>query len=436
MFQQRNSPDRKIDNLEMNDEFLDAFEAMENTRKHVFITGKAGTGKSTLLKYFKDYTKKNTVVLAPTGVAAINVHGQTVHSFFGFPPRFIQKSAIRWTRNKEIIQRLDTIVIDEVSMLRADIMDGIDHVLKNIRGVDEPFGGVQMIFFGDLFQLAPVIERAVLEIMRDKYESPYFFDSEAYSLISPRYIELTKIYRQVDKAFVEILNRVRRHEETEKDMARLNENQIDRIPDNLNGAVVLTSTNDLAAGINRARLAKLRNQEHIYEAAIDGEFDDNFFATDRMLRLKIGAQVMMMRNDPDKRWVNGTIGEVAELSGGAVKVRIEGSVYEVEQVGWEKIRYEYNRLEDKIEEQVVGTFKQYPLKLAWAITIHKSQGQTFDDIIIDLGFGAFAHGQVYVALSRCTSLAGVRLMKRIRSEDIIFDERIYNFAGRFPRELF
>ncbi|MFH1199103.1 MAG: DEAD/DEAH box helicase [Candidatus Omnitrophota bacterium] len=418
--------------LELNDEFVGVFNLIENTQESIFITGKAGTGKSTLLKYFKENTAKNIAVLAPTGVAAVNIGGQTIHSFFRFPPRLIQRDNIHKRRNSEIMQKLDVIIIDEVSMVRADLMDGIDYALKINRGqMNLPFGGAQMVFFGDLFQLSPVVESQARDILEERYGSPYFFSARVFNKLQLRYVELNKNYRQSDAQFIDLLNKIRNKAQRADDLELLNERVRRIIPQGSKHCVILTATNDRANAINAQKLAGLPGKEYEYEAAITKEFNESAYPAEYCLRLKEGAQIILIRNDPDKRWVNGTIAQIVHLSLDTIKVSVEGNIYEVLKSSWEKIEYEYNRAEDKIEEKVIGTFEQYPIKLAWAITIHKSQGQTFDNVIIDLGAGAFTHGQVYVGLSRCTSLEGIILKKPVTASDIIFDERVREFRNRF-----
>lgn len=419
------------ENLELNVEFLGAFDLLENTRDPVFVSGKAGTGKSTLLKYFRKNTLKNVVVLAPTGVAAINVSGQTIHSFFGLPPRLIQKDNIHRRRNNKVIKNLDMVIIDEVSMVRADLMDGIDYALRlNRNEMEKPFGGVQMVFFGDLFQLPPVVERDAAAILAQSYESPYFFNAKVFEQLKLRYIELSKIYRQSDAKFINILNQIRCKEHTEEELEVLNQRVRTKVPQDLSHCVILTTTNHRANVINEQRLESLNTEELNYDAVTTGDFDISAYPTESRLRLKRGAQIILIKNDPEKRWVNGTIAEISAVFPEHIEVLIGNDVYEVTRVTWEKIQYEYNEAEAKIEEEVTGTFEQYPIKLAWAITIHKSQGQTFDNVIIDLGYGAFTHGQVYVALSRCRSLEGIILKRQVYESDIIFDERIYQFRNR------
>jgi ATP-dependent DNA helicase PIF1 len=420
--------------FDYNREFKKAFNLMENTSKHIFITGKAGTGKSTLLEYFRANTNKKIVVLAPTGVSAIKIRGQTIHSFFNFPPRLIQREHIKKLRNKRTVKHIDTVMIDEASMLRADLLDAIDYSLRLNRSKDLPFGGVQLIIFGDLFQLPPVVESDAQELMDSLYQSPYFFSAKILQDIDLDYIELKKIYRQRDSDFIELLNKIRLNKTKKSDLDFLNSRLDYNKESGSRGLVTLTTTNNQAKNINIDRLDKLSSKEYSYNADISLKFKESSYPVEAELRLKKGAQVMLVRNDPLKRWVNGTIAEVAALTYSSIKVAIEDEVFDIPRVSWEKIEYKYNSVDDRIEEEVVGSFKQYPLKLAWAITIHKSQGQTFDDVIIDMGFGAFAHGQTYVALSRCRTLGGIALKRPIEKSDIIFDDRVYNFQKSLKRE--
>ena len=425
--------DQLPEHLDINEEFKSAFDLMEYTKECLFITGKAGTGKSTLLKYFKANTGKNIIVLAPTGVAAINVGGQTIHSFFRFPPKIIQKDTIKRLRDKSLLENLDMVIIDEVSMVRSDLMDGIDYALRLNRGrMKTPFGGIQMVFFGDLFQLSPVVENEARQLLEERYTSPYFFSAKVFDACHLRAIELSTIYRQKDSTFMELLNRVRNKEHTEEDLDILNKRvQKGTEVSKKDATVILTTTNSLANTINQERLSKLPGKEIAYESMATGRFEESTYPTEASLKLKKGAQVILIKNDPDKRWVNGTLAKVVALSKDSIVVDISGFEYDLPVVKWQKIEYSYNEAEERIEDEVVGEFAQYPLKLAWAITIHKSQGQTFDKVIIDLGHGAFTHGQLYVALSRCTCLDGIRLKRPVVHSDIIFDERIYEFNGRF-----
>jgi len=426
------------EDFDFSDEFKAAFDLMENTSKHLFITGKAGTGKSTLLQYFKLNTKKKIAVLAPTGVAAIKVHGQTIHSFFHLPPRFIQKSHIKRLRKEDLIKNLDAIVIDEASMLRADLLDGIDYALRvNRDRLKIPFGGVRVIIFGDLFQLPPVVDKSMKDVMKKTYKSPFFFDAKVIKETGLENFLLTKIYRQKDERFIALLNKVREKEFTDTDLEEINKRVDSNAEVGTRGVITLMTTNNGAKNVNEQCLLRIKDQEYQYNANINGKFDEDEYPAEACLRLKKGAQVMLIKNDTDKsrRWVNGTLAEVVDLSQTRIKVNIKGSIYEVPKVTWEKVEYFYNEKEKKIEEIPVAYFEQFPLKLAWAVTIHKSQGQTFERVMIDMERGAFAHGQVYVALSRCISLEGITLKKSIIYSDIILDERIYRFLNKTDTDL-
>lgn len=426
-----------LEDIELTPEFLRALDLMEKTDRCLFITGKAGTGKSTLLRYFRAKTNKNVVVVAPTGVAAIHVEGQTLHSFFRLPPRFVQKEDIRrLSRNRKVIERLDTLVIDEVSMVRADLMDGVDHALRINRGKpDVPFGGVQVILFGDLFQLPPIVDRGMAEIFERQYETPYFFSAGVIQGVNLGYLELTKIYRQSEAEFIGLLNKIRDKEYDESDLAKLNERVVVAADGGEEDEIVLTTTNQRAGEINQGKLNALRAPGFQYGAHVTGKFEESVYPNDALLILKRSAQVMMIKNDPHKRWVNGTIGHIEDVSAHSVTVSIDGKNHDVQKSTWEKIEYVYDEQTGRIESKVVGTFEQYPLKLAWAITIHKSQGKTFDKVLVELGDGAFAHGQVYVALSRCSYFAGLKLKRPITARDVIFDERILEFRTHWKNSV-
>lgn len=423
-----------LEDIDLNAEFLKAIELIENTERCVFLTGKAGTGKTTLLRYFKGKTKKNIVVLASTGIAAINIGGQTIHSFFMLPPRFIQKDDVRLShKNQKIIQSLDTLVIDEVSMVRADVMDAIDYSLRvHRKRLGVPFGGVQVVLFGDLHQLSPVIEPTLREVYKTKYASPYFFHADVFREVILERIELSKVYRQTEREFVEILNRIRDKNHTAEDLGILNQRVTQK---EVKGShIILTTTNRDAAAINEAKLAALPGEAFVYGAEVSGKFEESAFPSDNRLVLKKGAQVMLTKNDVEfRRWVNGSIGIVEDLSEEEITVSIDGKKHEIPMASWDKHEYVLNEETGEIEQDVVGTFRQYPIRLAWAITIHKSQGQTFDRVIIDTGNGVFAHGQLYVALSRCTRLEGIQLKRSIVHSDVKFDENVLNFGG-FDRQ--
>jgi ATP-dependent DNA helicase PIF1 len=422
--------------LEKNDQFLAAYQKMELSDKHLFVTGKAGTGKSTLLDYFRQNTKKNIAVLAPTGVAAVNVRGQTIHSFFGFKPN-VTPDTITRKRNSAMYQTLDTIIIDEVSMVRADLLDCIDKFLRIHRGDKySPFGGVQMIFVGDLYQLPPVVTPADREYLSTKYESPYFFDSLVFSSIAVETLHLDKVYRQKDDLFVRLLNRVRGNTVSALDLAMLNNRHLDDMEYNTaDFYIFLTSTNKLADSINQSQLARLAGEVFHCQGHITGDFLPQNTPTHQLLELKVGAQVMLLNNDAQKRWVNGSIGKVLELkqkSGvpDCIVVQLTGGdKVEVAPYTWEQYAYKTDEDTKKVTANSVGSFTQYPLKLAWAVTIHKSQGKTFERVIIDVGYGAFAHGQMYVALSRCTTLKGIVLKQPIKKRDLFVDERVNQYMN-------
>jgi energy-coupling factor transporter ATP-binding protein EcfA2 len=422
--------------FELSEEFRDAFEAIEKTNDCLCVTGEAGTGKTTLLKYLRRHTQKPHVVLAPTGIAAVNCYGQTIHSFFRFPHKLIRREQIRKiARASKIFSRLQLLIIDEASMMRADLLDGIDYALRlNRNRMEEPFGGVQVALFGDLFQLAPIVERDLSEYYGEFYPTPYFFSAAVFREMRFGRAHLRKIYRQRDLDFKSLLNKIRNGTFEEADLERLNSRVDPKRCDSCEDGIILTPTNAAAARINEMRLARLAGEAYAYQAAVDGEFDETSYATSSELRLKVGSQVLMVKNDPEKRWVNGSVGEIVGLQEDAVRVRIGGKVHSVEPATWEKIRYRYDRQTGEISEEVTGSFRQYPVKLAWAMTIHKSQGLTFEKVILDLHGGAFAHGQVYVALSRCRSMEGLALRRPVRARDIIFDERVQNFTDEFSRQ--
>jgi len=436
--------------LDLNEHFTRAYDLMEKSRKNLFITGKAGTGKSTLLQYFRAQTRKNVVVLAPTGVAAVNVRGQTIHSFFSFKPDITPEGTrlIRVSKSKKITyQNLETVIIDEVSMVRADLLDCVDTFLR-LHGPDRDslFGGVQMIFIGDLYQLPPVVtslQRAVFTERAEgsgktMYRSPYFFDANVFERFQVEFIELEKIYRQNDDHFIGLLNAVRSNLLTGQYLEALNKRLIpDFKPDQNDFYIHLTTTNDLADQINREQLNALKGQTYCYHGELNGDFDRKGLPTQETLDLKIGSQVMLLNNDPQGRWINGTIGKISTVeknSDDSDIIRVElpqGSVVEVIPFTWEMYRFFYNEEAGVLDSESIGSFTQYPLRLAWAITIHKSQGKTFEKVIIDIGRGTFSHGQIYVALSRCTSLEGVVLKKPILKKHIFMDRRIVRFMTEY-----
>ncbi len=427
-----NASATSADRFELTPELAGVFDLMERSNRNLFITGRAGTGKSALLQYFREKTRKKTVVVAPTGIAAINVGGSTIHSFFRFPLRLIMPGDVRVIQGKKkLFESLEMLLVDEVSMVRSDMLDAIDVSLRLNRGrPEEPFGGVQVVLIGDLHQLPPVVEPGLREFFEKNLVSPYFFSAAIFRDAELATIELRTVFRQVDPGFIRLLDRIRNREIDEDDLEFLNtlHDPSDTFGrDDL--AVTLTSTNKLASDINRSRLEALHHREYMYEGIVDGDFEKSFPA-EKELRLRRGAQVMMVKNDPAKRWVNGTLGIVEKLSPASITVRSSDGSWDVEPAEWEKIDYEFDPGTGGIVPVPVGSFRQYPIKLAWAMTVHKSQGKTFDRVIIDLGRGAFAHGQSYVALSRCRSFQGIRLRRPLRPSDLILDERVVEFLSR------
>jgi ATP-dependent DNA helicase PIF1 len=429
--------------LELNADFQYALDTLEKTRKNLFITGRAGTGKSTLLHLFKHTTRKKCVVLAPTGVAALNVGGQTIHSFFGFPAKFIGPEDIKKRRDTRLYRQMEVLIIDEISMVRADMIDNIDRFLRINRDNFTPFGGVQVIFFGDLFQLPPVVSSPEeIQLFQTYYESPFFFSAKIFQKNAQNTegfelegLELGKVYRQEARHFVRLLDSVRMNDIDYDDLDDLNE----RHQPNFNEKdyfITLSPRNAVVDEINSRELRNLALEEFTYIAEISGAYEMKQFPTETALRLKMGAQVMFVKNDAKREYVNGTIGKIIILEPHKIVVQTEekdGSLrnIEVEKQTWEILRYKINDSDNsKIDSESIGSFKQYPLRLAWAITIHKSQGKTFDKVIIDLTGGAFEHGQTYVALSRCRTLQGIVLKQKIRPQDIRVDERIIEFYER------
>ena len=421
--------------VEPTSEFLAAQSYLQDGPGHLFVTGRAGTGKSTLLTCLKDLIADEMVVLAPTGLAAVNVGGQTIHSFFGFPPRLIRPDDIRRSRNGRLMRRLKFLVVDEVSMVRSDLMWAIDQSLRVNRGRPrEPFGGLRLALFGDLHQLPPVINDAeVAEHLESAYGGPFFFSIPALREgAGTALIELSQVFRQRDEALLEVLNKIRDGDADVEDLALLN-TRVHPIRTLSDGEpyVILTPTNAAAGRINMAYLNALPGAPRPHKATTAGEFNATAQPTDEVLMLKPGAKVMLLRNDPDRRWVNGTIARVSRLDEGRVWVEVGCDEHEVEQASWESRRYAYDKDAEKIVETVAGTFTQFPLRLAWALTIHKSQGLTLDKVYIDLGRGTFAHGQAYVALSRCRTLEGLALARSLRPSDILFDRAALGYRSTF-----
>ncbi len=418
-------------------EYGAALEQIRSGSGNLFITGKAGTGKSTLLRCLAAEIGEEGVIVAPTGLAAVNVGGQTIHSFFGLPPRLIRADDIKRSRNGRVMRRLKYVIVDEVSMVRSDLMWAIDQSLRVNRGRPrEPFGGVRMILFGDMHQLPPVVqENEVAQHLDEVHGGPFFFAHSALrDGAGTTLLELDQVFRQSDERLLTILNNVREGEPTEADIEVLNA-QVNPVRTLQEGDpyVILTPTNAAASRINLAYLDATPGTPQAFEAGITGEFSAGAHPTDQTLVLKPGAKVILLRNDPDKRWVNGSVARVSRLTEKRVFIEIGGKEHEVEPASWESRRYAFDQAEDKIVETVAGSFKQFPLRLAWALTIHKSQGLTLDKVYIDLGRGTFAHGQTYVALSRCRTLEGLALARPLRATDVKFDISATAYRKLFDR---
>ncbi len=424
--------------IRMTREYRRALKTMEEGG-HVFLTGNAGTGKSTLLDMFRTQSSKKMVVLAPTGVASVNVRGQTIHSFFGFKPSTTTATVRRVDAEQiPLFKALETIVIDEISMVRADLLDCVDRALRMNRGIDKPFGGVQMVFVGDLFQLPPVVTQEEQYLFEMEYRSPFFFSAYVMSQIDLQRIELTRVFRQRDKTFIQLLNNIRQRNVSREDIEMWNTSCFKKeVEEEIGDVVHLTTTNKSADTRNAQELKRLKGQEWTFKARTEGSFDGGRAPSPEKLVLKEGAQVMFTSNDPMKRWVNGTLGKVISIRSkgllkGVAEIRVAvhgGGVVTVEQNTWNSYQYSRNIQNDHIEAEVAGSFTQYPLTLAWAVTIHKAQGKTFTKILLDMGYGAFAHGQLYVALSRCTTMKGITLKKPFSARDVIIDPRVLAFVN-------
>ena len=432
-----------------NKEFQDALKLIQYTRQSVFLTGKAGTGKSTFLKYVCEITKKKHIVLAPTGIAAINAGGSTLHSFFKLPfypllpddPNFSLKggklhSFLKYTSaHRKLIKEVELVIIDEISMVRADIIDFIDKILRVYsQNMREPFGGKQILLVGDVYQLEPVLKNDEREIINRFYPTPYFFSARVFNEIELVSIELTKVYRQTDKVFVNVLDHIRTNTAGAADLQLLNTRYNTQIKENESDMYITQATRrDTVDFINEKKLAELPGDSTIFTGEIKGEFPENSLPTQMELEVKPGAQIIFIKNDYERRWVNGTIGTIAGIDEDETLYVIteDGKEVDVKKDSWRNIRYRYNDKEKKIEEEELGVFIQYPIRLAWAITIHKSQGLTFSRVVVDFTGGVFAGGQAYVALSRCTSLDGIQLKKQITRGDIFVRPEIVSFAQRF-----
>ena len=428
--------------MEKNQELRNAWDFVEHTGISIFLTGKAGTGKTTFLRALKEHSNKRNVIVAPTGVAAMNAGGMTIHSFFQLPlspfvPNANIKNRFDYSKEKRKIMRtLDLLIIDEISMVRADVLDAIDSVLRRFREPNKPFGGVQLLMIGDLQQLTPVVTPTEEELLQRYYDTPYFFGSKALRSINYVTIELTHVYRQQDETFITLLNNIREGNVSESDLQRLNQRYDPTFqPKQGSDYIRLTTHNRMAESYNEDQLRNLPTRAYTFSAQTEGNFPEYNYPTDFNLTLKVGAQVMFIRNDNIGRYYNGRIGHVTYVDNEKISVLCPGDEepFDVEAETWENTKYTLNEKTKQIEAEVQGTFKQYPLRLAWAITIHKSQGLTFEHAIIDAQ-ASFASGQVYVALSRCKSLEGLVLASPIGNTAIINDSRVSDYISHQTEE--
>ncbi len=403
--------------------YLPVFEILQSGA-NVYLTGRAGTGKTTLIKSFVKQNHTSTVVLSPTGIAAINAGGQTIHSFFRLPPRLIEPADVKRLRHARALREMRTLIIDEVSMVRADMMAAIDRSLRLNRETNTPFGGVQVILVGDPYQLPPVIERGLRGYLEETFGGSYFFSPPVFREADFQLVELLQVFRQSDPVFLDILSGVRRGELDSLQTEILADCVSQKGPAVASQThLVLTGTNQTAFEINHRRLSELPGETYAFDGKVTGEFDARLFPTESPLLLKAGARVILLKNDTEKRWVNGSLAIIEAVNEQQITIRINDKVHRIEPAIWERLRYGYDDTTKQLTKDVVGTFRQFPLRLAWALTIHKAQGQTLDKVYVDLGRGLFAHGQAYVALSRCRTLDGLQLSRPLATRDMVMDRR-------------
>ena len=435
-----------------NKEWQDALQIVNYTRRSLFLTGKAGTGKSTFLRYVSQHTKKKHVILAPTGIAAINAGGSTLHSFFKLPFHPLLPNDSRYNRRniketlkytgaqRKLLREVELIIIDEISMVRADIIDFIDKVLRIYsRNMSQPFGGKQLMMVGDVYQLEPVVRDEDRQLLQPFYPSSFFFDAHVFREKQVVSIELRKVYRQSDPVFIGILDNIRTSQATNRDLALLNA-RVNSTPQHPSSntqqplSITLSTTRDTVDYINTQHLEELPGDPVVFNGAVNGDFPESMMPTPIQLELKVGAQVIFIKNDMDHRWVNGTLGIIIGLDEDGSRIYIKkesGEEVDVERDRWSNVRYTFNEVEKRIEEEEIGSYIQFPVRLAWAITVHKSQGLTFNNVKIDFGHGVFAGGQTYVALSRCTSLEGIELNQPIRHSDVFVRDEVKRFAAGY-----
>lgn len=434
---QRRQPQNKLAldkpiNFEVTEEIKTVLETLENSNQNMFLTGKAGTGKSTLLQYFRATTQKSPVVIAPTGVAAVNVQGQTIHSFFGWgitiTPERVRKVSYQ---KAQIYRKMKMLIIDEISMVRADIFDCIDKFLRlNTGKPDQPFGGVQLVVIGDLYQLPPVVKGEEKRLFETKYTSPFFFSTDGFLKGKFRKFELSNVFRQRDEHFVGALNAIREGRPEQEHIQLINGSVIDEEPEDFDNYVHLVTTNKMAKEINDTKMEILPSNPLTYNGVLFGNFKEKDAPTDIELNLKAEAQIMLLNNDKSGRWVNGDVVKILKTNTNSIEVEFTDKTFDViEQFTWETVRFIFDEEEQKIVPTIVGSFTQIPAKPAWAMTIHKAQGKTFEKLFVDLGTGAFAEGQTYVALSRCKTLDGLKLASPITVDDIFVNKQVREFMS-------